>query len=144
MSEAECIFCKVIARNVDASIVYQDDRVTAFMDIRPLTEGHLLVVPNQHSRDLEGVAAETAGWMTEIGRKLGLAMLESDLGCKAFNLFLANGAEAGQTVFHSHMHVIPRYPNDGFGVRFPPGFGRMASREKLDRQAESIRICLQD
>ena len=116
---SECVFCQILAGTLEASIVYRDEQVTAFMDIQPLTPGHLLVIPNQHASGLDGVEPETIAQMAVIGRRLGLALMESSLAPQAFNLFLANGELAGQTVFHSHLHVIPRYPDDGFGVRFP-------------------------
>jgi len=139
MSAINCVFCKILKDELEASYVYRDERVSAFLDIQPLTRGHLLVIPNTHAVDLYDVQPATAGRMAEIGRELGLAMMRSDLGCAAFNLFLANGKEAGQTVFHCHLHVIPRYPGDGFGVRFPPGFGRVATREELNKQAALIK-----
>jgi len=138
----DCVFCQILAGEVEASIVYRDERVTAFMDIQPLTPGHLLVIPNQHASSLKSVEPDTMSRMAVIGQMLGLALLESSLAPQAFNLFLANGELAGQTVFHSHLHVIPRYPDDGFGVRFPPGFGRIAERGELDEQAEVVRAAL--
>jgi len=143
MSEMRCVFCKIMSGELDGSFVYRDELVSAFMDIHPLTPGHLLVVPNRHAVDLYDVDEGTAARMMQVGRKLGLAMMRSDLGCRAFNFFLANGKEAGQTVFHCHLHVIPRYPDDGFGVVFPPGYGRVAAQTELKQQAALIHQALE-
>lgn len=141
-SDPSCIFCRIIADQVEASKVYQDDTVTAFMDKQPLNPGHLLVVPNEHTANLAGLDEAIAGRMFVVGRQLAQALRRSGLRCEGVNLFLADGPAAGQTVFHSHLHVIPRFIDDGFGLRFPPGYGGGVSREDLDTIAAKVEAAL--
>ena len=141
-SDPSCIFCRIVADQVEASKVYQDDTVTAFMDKQPLNPGHLLVVPNEHTTNLAGLDETIAGRMFVVGRQLARALRHSGLRCEGVNLFLADGPAAGQTVFHSHLHVIPRFMGDGFGLRFPPGYGSGVSREDLDTIAAKVEAAL--
>ena len=141
-SDPSCIFCRIIADKAEASKVYQDDTVTAFMDNQPLNPGHLLVVPNEHTANLAGLDETIASRMFVVGRRLAQALRCSGLRCEGVNLFLADGPAAGQTVFHSHLHVIPRFVGDGFGLRFPPGYGGGVSREDLDVIAAKVEAAL--
>ena len=141
-SDPSCIFCRIIADQVEASKVYHDDIVTAFMDKQPLNPGHLLVVPNEHTANLAELDETIAGRMFVVGRHLAQALRRSGLRCEGINLFLADGSAAGQTVFHSHLHVIPRFIGDGFGLRFPPGYGSGVSREDLDTIAAKVEAAL--
>jgi histidine triad (HIT) family protein len=141
--DPSCIFCRIITGEADASLVYQDDMVTVFMDIRPLTPGHLLVVPNHHVANLTELDDDTGGHVFGVGRKLALALRRSGLQCEGVNLFLADGAVAGQTVFHSHLHVIPRFIGDGFGFVHPAGHGAGVSREELERHAVMVKTALE-
>jgi diadenosine tetraphosphate (Ap4A) HIT family hydrolase len=143
MSEAACIFCKILAGAAPASIVYRDELVTAFMDIQPVTPGHLLVIPNQHSIDLAGVAPETAAHIMRTGQRLAAALRASGLRCEGINLHLADGQAAGQEVWHCHLHVIPRFTGDGFGLKMPPAYrSSRPAREQLDTLADQIRATL--
>lgn len=134
-----CVFCEIIAGRVEASLIYHDDHTTAFMDAFPLVPGHCLVVPNRHATDLSNLDEATAARMIATARATSLALRASGLRCEGVNLLLADGAAAGQTVFHSHIHVIPRYVGDGFGFRRPPGSGQRADRSELDELAGRIR-----
>jgi diadenosine tetraphosphate (Ap4A) HIT family hydrolase len=138
-SDPDCIFCKIVRREAAASIVYEDDSTLAFMDIHPVTAGHTLVVPKMHGAYLEDLPEGTVGPILETARKVAAALRRSGLKCEAVNLWIANGREAGQEVFHVHVHAIPRSRGDGFGLRAPPGSGRTADREELDRVAVKIR-----
>jgi diadenosine tetraphosphate (Ap4A) HIT family hydrolase len=133
--DPHCIFCRIIAREAEASIAYQDELVTAFMDLHPVTPGHTLVIPNDHSQDVEGVSETAGGRIWEIGRRIAIGFSTAGIRAEGANFFLANGAIAGQTVFHCHLHVIPRYAGDGFG--FAHGvFGRgRPKRDELDDHA---------
>jgi histidine triad (HIT) family protein len=139
----ECIFCGIRQGTQDASIVYQDDRVTAFMDIRPLNRGHVVVIPNSHAADLEELNPEAAGDMMRAAQKIAGALKHSDVKCEAINLWMADGKAAGQTVFHVHLHVVPRYSDDGFGLKFPPNYGQEPHRAELDDLATKIRTGLE-
>jgi len=137
-----CIFCGIIVGQSEASIVYRDDLVTVFMDIYPINPGHLLVVPNKHAADIDEVPEVVCARMFIVGRRMAGALRGSDLQCEGVNLFLADGAVAGQDVFHSHLHVIPRFPGNPGSIGVKADYSTAASREVLDLQAEVIRNSL--
>jgi histidine triad (HIT) family protein len=132
----DCIFCSIVAGEAPASIVHESDRVLAFMDINPVTLGHLLVIPKAHHADLADVDPADAAEMMLVAQQLNVAVRASELEPAGVNLFYADGEEAGQEVFHAHLHMIPRYPDDGFGltIRREPA----PSRPELDRLAGLI------
>ena len=136
--DPNCIFCKIVAGEAEASVVYQDKYVTIFMDIRPVVQGHTLVVPNIHSPDLSSLDQAHAQHMFTTALNIAQAIRDSELKCEGINLFMADGGAAGQTVFHNHLHIIPRYIGDGFGLRFPVGYGEQPARAELDRTAANI------
>ena len=110
----------------------------AFMDIQPITHGHMLVVPREHGMLMEDIN-ETAAMRTfRIARQLA-ALARRVLGASGVNLFVADGEVAFQDVPHFHVHVIPRYPNDGFGLVFPPNYEWPHSRGELDTIASALR-----
>lgn len=139
MAVAECIFCRIVRRQAPASVVYEDADTMAFMDIRPLTPGHALVIPKVHAAHLADLPPEAGMKAFETSRKVAEALRASGLRCEGVNLHLADGEVAGQEIFHVHIHVIPRFEGDGFGLRVPPDYGGSASREELDRAAERVR-----
>ncbi|MDP4001235.1 MAG: HIT family protein [bacterium] len=107
----DCIFCKIINREIPADIVYEDEYAVAFLDIRPVSKGHTLLVPKNHSHDLLDSDDETLKNLMFVVKKVSRALLKAT-GAKAFNLGTNNGEDAGQDVFHLHFHLIPRYKND--------------------------------
>lgn len=124
----DCIFCAIVDGRAPARMVGENDRAIAFLDISPLTEGHVLVVPRAHSRDLiEADAADLAA-ATALVRAVAPLVLDA-IESPAFHLMTNTGAEALQTVFHTHFHVMPRRGGDGFAVDLS---GRGASGEQLD------------
>lgn len=133
------IFADIIAGREPASVVYDDPDVLAFMDIRPLTPGHLLVVPKVVARSLAELDPEIGGKLFRVGQQLAAALRRSEVGCEGVNFFLADGVTAGQEVFHVHLHVIPRTVGDGFGLRARPS---TPQRADLDYLATSIRGAL--
>jgi len=139
LASRDCIFCKIIRRAAPASIVAEDDATLAFLDIRPITPGHTLVVPKAHATSLADLPDQAGGRIFETARKVAAGLRRSGLRCEGVNFHLADGEAAGQEVFHVHLHVIPRFPGDGFGLRVGPRYGEMPSREELDRTAERIR-----
>ncbi len=141
-TEVECLFCRILEGSLPASFVHQDERVTAFMDLYPITSGHLLIVPREHHVAIEDVASADAAAMMTLAQRIGRALMASPLGPGGFNLLLANGEAAGQDVFHAHLHLIPRYENDGFGLRHPPGHPREAQKAELDRVATTLRSAI--
>jgi histidine triad (HIT) family protein len=108
-----CIFCKIIAGEIPAAKIYEDDLVLAFLDIGPINFGHTLVIPKEHHESSATIPEETAGRMFRVGSRIGIA-LKRKFEYEAFNLHLADGTAAGQVVMHAHLHVVPRGVEDGF------------------------------
>lgn len=134
----KCIFCDIINNKASASIVYKDNLCIVFMDIRPFNKGHLLVVPNKHAEYLADLDPETGGYMFKIAQKLSKAIRESGIKCEGIDLFLADGEAAGQEIFHTHLHILPRYEGDGFGLKFGRDYIKPPTRSELDEIAKDI------
>jgi histidine triad (HIT) family protein len=135
----DCVFCRILAGELPASFVYRDDRCAAFMDIRPVNLGHLLVVPVRHAASLADIDAAQAADIMRVGHAAAAALRASGVRCEGINLFLADGEAAMQEVFHVHLHVIPRFRGDGFGLKFSPEYyTRRPERSELDAIAASI------
>lgn len=134
-----CIFCEILAGRAEATFLYRDAVCAAFMDIQPVNPGHVLVVPTRHAADLGSVTAQEWNRIGELGRQVAAALRASDIRSEGVNLFLADGASAGQEVFHAHLHVFPRYAGDGFGLRFPDSYRDRPSRQALEAAAEKLR-----
>jgi diadenosine tetraphosphate (Ap4A) HIT family hydrolase len=111
-----CVFCSIVTGASPCSPVHEDDRVLAFMDINPATPGHLLVVPKRHATYLADLDPADGAGMFGTAQRLAAAV-RNGMDAVGVNLFLADGEVAGQEVFHVHLHVLPRRPGDGFGVR---------------------------
>lgn len=121
-SDPDCIFCKILAGEIPASIVDEDERTVSFMDINPATRGHALVIPRLHSRDLLSVAPEDLAAVALAAKRLAERMSER-LGAAGVNVINSCGAAAWQTVFHFHVHVIPRYAGDPLQLPWVPAPG---------------------
>ena len=134
-----CIFCRIVEGKEKASFVAQGTDAVAFLDLHPINEGHTLVVPRRHSASIGEVDEIAAVGMWSLARRIAAGLRTSGLRCEAINFFLADGAAAGQEVFHSHLHVIPRWQGDGFGIKFPPHYGAAADRKALDDVAARLR-----
>jgi histidine triad (HIT) family protein len=134
-----CIFCEIIARRAPGSFVYEDEVCAAFMDIRPVNPGHVLVVPRRHAANLAELDPQDGARMFQAAQRVAEGLRKCGLPCEGINLFLADGEAAGQDVFHAHLHVFPRYRGDGFGLRFGPNYGQVQPREQLDEVSERIR-----
>ena len=135
----DCIFCDILAGKAPASLVYRDEQCIAFLDIMPVNPGHVLVVPNRHAANLAELDEESGAQLFRVGQRLAAALRRSGLRCEGVNFFLADGRVAGQSVLHVHLHVFPRYPDDGFGLRFGPNNRIRLPRESLERTADQIR-----
>jgi histidine triad (HIT) family protein len=122
MSDPNCIFCQIIAGELPARIIAQDARTIAFMDINPATAGHALVVPRTHAADLLSIAADDLQAIVIAAQRLAIAA-KRNLGADGVNLINSCGARAWQTVFHFHMHVIPRYEDDPLRLPWAPAPG---------------------
>ena len=132
-----CIFCSILAGSAPASIVYRDERCTAFMDILPINPGHVLVVPNRHAGMLSELDPEDGAQMFRVARQIAAAQRGGGLRCEGINLLVADGEAAGQEVFHVHLHVLPRFSGDAFGFR-RRSYGS-APRAELDAIAALLR-----
>jgi histidine triad (HIT) family protein len=138
----DCIFCKISRDEVPSSKIYEDETLMAFMDIRPINPGHTLIVPKAHAGNMGEVSVETAGEMFKLAKRVHSALFNSDLKPEGINFLLSDGAVAGQEVFHVHLHVIPRYQNDGFGIEFPSNDGKTTDMGVLKRSAGTLKAAL--
>jgi diadenosine tetraphosphate (Ap4A) HIT family hydrolase len=131
-----CIFCAIVAREAEASVVFEDETVVVFMDLNPVTPGHLLVVPRRHAVGLEDLDQTTSAHVWSVGHDMAHALRRSSLRCEGINVLLCDGEAAFQTVFHFHLHVIPRHAGDGWTLK-----AESPTRERplLDSDAQAIR-----
>lgn len=136
----DCIFCRIVAGAGPASIVYDDGMTTAFMDLRQVSRGHVLVVPKRHLRDIlaldDATGAAVMATVVRVARALQAAFAPDGM-----NIMQSNGEAAGQEVFHLHMHVLPRQIGDGL-LRLYDASPPMPSRLELDAQAAAIRAAI--
>ena len=119
MKKDDCIFCKLACGDIPTNTIYEDDRFRAILDNGPATRGHTLIIPKDHSDDLFALPDETAAEAIKLAKKIADRMKEK-LSCDGVNLVQNNGVAAGQTVMHFHLHVIPRYKNDGQHILWKP------------------------
>lgn len=119
-----CIFCKIVAGELPATIIDEDDRTLAFMDLSPATRGHALVIPREHVSDLHEIDPEDLEAVALTAQRVA-AKARDKLGAGGVNLLNSSGAAAWQTVFHFHMHVIPRYADDPLKLPWVPTPGDM-------------------
>jgi histidine triad (HIT) family protein len=136
-----CIFCQIVADDADATIIYEDDALVVFLDINPVTPGHTLVVPRAHMPALSDVDPRTGAHMFNVAQRMAKALRASGLRCDGVNLFYADGEAANQTVFHAHLHVIPRYDGDRF--RLIAERQTQPSRPELEATGVQIRSALE-
>jgi histidine triad (HIT) family protein len=135
MNDPDCLFCKIISGEIEGQIVDQDERTVAFMDINPATRGHVLVVPRKHAKDLLEVEPDELSATIVAAQRLARRVVER-LGADGVNLLNSCGAAAWQTVFHLHIHVIPRYEGDPLRLPWIPGPG---DPEEIAAAAEQLR-----
>jgi histidine triad (HIT) family protein len=119
VSDPDCIFCKIVAGELPAQIVAQDERTIAFLDISPATRGHALVIPRRHARDLWEIEPDELAAVATAAQRLAITIRER-LGADGINLINSCGSLAWQTVFHFHIHVIPRYAGDPLKLPWTP------------------------
>lgn len=139
MDGGDCVFCAIRDGRSPVSPVYGDDLVLAFMDLFPVTPGHVLVVPRVHVVGLGEVEDAVGARMWGVARRVSVALRGGAVRCEGVNLFLADGEAAGQEVFHAHLHVFPRFAGDRFSIR---AVWEEADRAVLDGQAERLRALL--
>lgn len=133
-----CTFCRVMSGELPSSKILERDLVIAFLDIHPIGEGHTLIVPKRHVQSFTDLTPEERAAMFEAAQVVANKLKTTLSWCRGVTLSLADGVEAGQEVPHAHLHVIPRRAGDGFGWKFPDGYGR-ATKEALDAVAGVLR-----
>lgn len=138
MKDKDCIFCKIANGEIPSSTVYEDEDFRVILDLGPAAKGHALILPKEHFKDVCELDPSVAAKVLPLGAKIGAAMKKS-LGCAGFNLVQNNGEAAGQTVFHFHVHVIPRYEGGPSMVTWTPGSEKP---EVLAETAEKIKKAL--
>ncbi|MBQ9828509.1 MAG: HIT family protein [Lachnospiraceae bacterium] len=132
--DPECIFCKIANGEIPTNTVFEDDDFRVILDLNPATKGHALVLPKYHFRNIYDMDEEFTGKAFKTAKKIALAMKDG-LGCEGVNIIQNNEEIAGQSVFHFHIHVIPRYTGDGQKVLWKPG---KSDPEKQAAIAETI------
>ena len=113
----DCIFCKIVAGEIPGHIIYENEHVLAFLDILQTTKGHTLIIPKVHRVDIFEMESSIMEQVFSVVPKIASA-LKATFDCSGINIVSNNGESAGQSVFHYHVHLIPRYGNDQFGIRF--------------------------
>ena len=132
---SDCIFCKIAAGEIPSVRVYEDERCLAFMDIGPISPGHTLLIPKAHYETIHQMPPDEAAHLARRIPALAAAVRKA-VGAEGINILQNNGRCSGQEVFHVHVHLIPRWPGDGLGFRWP---AKKADPETLEEQAEAIR-----
>ena len=115
----DCIFCKIANGAIPSNTIFEDENFRVILDNGPATKGHALVLPKKHYADLFEIPEETLAGAVKTAKKVA-ANMKDKLGCDGLNLVQNNGAAAGQTVMHFHLHIIPRYENDGQSILWKP------------------------
>jgi histidine triad (HIT) family protein len=131
---ADCLFCKIVAGELSATRVHEDERTVAFLDINPATRGHLLVIPRAHSGDLYEIGADDLSACVATARAMAVRVRDR-LGADGVNLLNSCGRAAWQTVFHFHIHVIPRYEGDPLRLPWMPEPG---DRQEIEAAAAAL------
>lgn len=132
MKEDACIFCRIAAGEIPSKTLYEDEAFRVILDLGPAARGHALILPKDHYRNLFELPEETAAKAMVLAKRMAVRMRER-LHCDGFNLVQNNEEVAGQTVFHFHMHLIPRYKNDGQVIGWRPGKPEEAELEEVRR-----------
>ncbi len=130
MKHDDCIFCKIAHGEIPSSTIYEDEDFRVFLDLNPAARGHALIVPKEHYADLFELDEELCKKAMVLAKRLVVKM-KAVLGSDGFNLMQNNGEAAGQTVFHFHLHLIPRYKDDKAGITWKPGSVSPEEREEL-------------
>lgn len=120
MKDNNCIFCKIAEGEIPSATLYEDDLFKVILDLSPATKGHALIIPKDHFANIFEMPDEIAGEAFCLAKNMAAKMTDG-LKCDGFNIVQNNGTAAGQTVFHFHMHLIPRYEGDGAGLTWNPG-----------------------
>ena len=132
---SDCIFCRIMAKQIPAAVVHEDEHTLTFMDIGQVNPGHVLVAAKVHADNIYALDDVQAAALFRSAARVARA-IRSAFSPEGLSLYQANGAAAGQTVFHFHMHLVPRYADDGMSLTWPV---KNPPREKLEENAAKIR-----
>jgi histidine triad (HIT) family protein len=135
---SECVFCRIVARQIPATVVHEDEYTLAFMDLGQVNPGHVLVAVKKHAENLYALDDAQAGAVLRAAARLARAIRDA-FAPQGLSVYQANGAAAGQTVFHYHVHLVPRHAGDGMALAWPV---KNPPREKLEEYAAKIRASL--
>jgi histidine triad (HIT) family protein len=135
VADPDCIFCKIVAGDIPSHRIDEDDKTIAFMDINPWTRGHALVIPKEHSRNIYDIEPGDLAAVVAMAQKTAQRIHER-LDCDGLNLIQSSEPAAMQTVFHTHVHVLPRYSDDGLKL---PAHPQPADHDELAKLAEELR-----
>ena len=130
MRDENCIFCKIAEGVIPSATIYEDEDFRVILDIEPASKGHALILPKEHYANLYELPEELASKALVVAKKVVTAMTEV-LGCDGYNVLQNNGEAAGQTVFHFHMHLIPRYEKDKVNIKWKPGTLKEEWKEEI-------------
>ncbi|MBD5445269.1 MAG: HIT family protein [Lachnospiraceae bacterium] len=133
MKDDKCIFCKIANGEIPSKTLFEDDEFRVILDLGPAAKGHALILPKNHYANLYELPEETASKVMLLAKKMAVQMTDK-LKCDGFNLVQNNGEVAGQTVFHFHMHLIPRYKNDNQTIGWKPGEPSQEELEEIRAQ----------
>ena len=131
---SDCIFCKIIKGEIPSHKIYEDEEVLAFLDINPVNLGHSLVIPKEHHKDLLSTPTELASKLIAVVQKITPAILNA-VEAESFNLGVNNGEQAGQIVFHTHLHIMPRFSSDKYEL----WKGKQVNQDELSELSEKIK-----
>ncbi len=137
MADENCVFCKIIKGEIPSTAVYEDDDFRAILDVNPAARGHVIILPKKHAANIFELEQEDAAKIFPVAAKIASALKET-YHCDGVNILQNNGEAAGQTVFHLHVHVIPRYYGDSVNIKWKPG-----ETPDLEAVAEEIRKNMQ-
>nr|WP_300308825.1 HIT family protein [uncultured Anaerostipes sp.] len=138
MKKEDCVFCKIVSGDIPSNTIYENSEFKVIMDASPAAKGHVLVLPKEHYKDIYDIDAETAGKLFQLAAVVARALKEV-LNCDGLNILQNNGVIAGQTVFHFHMHLIPRYEGDDVTVKWE---GHSMDADEMDQLRRDIRKAL--
>lgn len=138
MKKEDCVFCKIVSGDIPSNTIYENSEFKVIMDASPAAKGHVLVLPKEHYKDIYDIDAETAGKLFQLAAVVARALKEV-LNCDGLNILQNNGVIAGQTVFHFHMHLIPRYEGDDVTVKWE---GHSMDADERDQLRRDIRKAL--
>lgn len=139
-----CIFCRIAAHELPASIIYENEQTMAFLELQPITPGHIIVIPKTHAESFCELVTEDVEDLMRVGQLMDRALHASALDCEGVDLVLADGRAAGQDVDHVHLHVFPRFEGDEFELNIDANLRKPAGREELDENTRLIRQALKN